>query len=167
MHSNRPVMFTLTPRQEVTLLAITRRDTAPQNLVRRARVVLLAARGANNAELAHTCGLRHQTVRVWRRRFADAQPRLLAAEAAQDSDPDFTYLIEQTLKDEPRPGAPAKFTAVHLVQFIKVALEDPIDSDRPVTHWTPKELADEVVKRQIVPSISQRHMGRILHLAGG
>jgi putative transposase len=44
--------------------------------------------------------------------------------------------------------------------ILTVACESPATSDRPVTHWTPRELADEVIKRGIVPSISARHVGR-------
>ena len=43
-----------------------------------------------------------------------------------------------------------------------VACELPEQSDRPITHWTTRELADEVIKREIVPSISARTVGRIL-----
>jgi putative transposase len=49
---------------------------------------------------------------------------------------------------------------------LAVACEPPEKSDRPVTHWTPRELADEVQKRQIVPSISVRHVGRFLKDGG-
>jgi putative transposase len=43
-----------------------------------------------------------------------------------------------------------------------VACEDPQESGRPVTHWTPRELAEEVIKRGIVTSISPRSVGRFL-----
>jgi putative transposase len=43
-----------------------------------------------------------------------------------------------------------------------VACAPPEKCGRPVTHWTPRELADEVKKRSIVPSISARQVGRLL-----
>jgi putative transposase len=43
-----------------------------------------------------------------------------------------------------------------------VACEPPEKCGRPVTHWTPRELADEVKKRSIVSSISARQVGRFL-----
>jgi putative transposase len=46
--------------------------------------------------------------------------------------------------------------------IITVACEPPEKSGRPITHWTTPELADEVMKRGIVPSISARHVGRFL-----
>ena len=33
---------------------------------------------------------------------------------------------------------------------------------RPISHWTPRELATEVVKLGIVTSISPRHVGRLM-----
>ena len=71
-------------------------------------------------------------------------------------------MIEEVLSDAPRPGAPVKFTAEQVTQIVAVACEDPENSDRAVTHWTPTELANEVIKREIVVSISPRQVGRFL-----
>jgi hypothetical protein len=35
-------------------------------------------------------------------------------------------------------------------------------SARPISHWTPRELADEAIQRQILTRISPRHVGRFL-----
>jgi putative transposase len=74
--------------------------------------------------------------------------------------------IEDVLGDLPRAGCGGKFTAEQIAQIIAVACEPPDKSGRPVSHWTPRELADEVVKRGIVPSISVRHVGRFLKDGG-
>jgi len=50
--------------------------------------------------------------------------------------------------------------------IITVACEPPEKSGRPVTHWTPRELTDEVIKRGIVASISVRQVGRFLKDSG-
>lgn len=44
-----------------------------------------------------------------------------------------------------------------------LACESPEDSGRPISHWTPRELADETIKRGIVKTISPRHLGRFLN----
>ncbi len=44
-------------------------------------------------------------------------------------------------------------------------LRAPEKSGRPITHWTAKELADEAIKRGIVPSISVTQVGRYLREA--
>jgi len=43
-----------------------------------------------------------------------------------------------------------------------LACEKPESSDRPITHWTAREIADEVKKRKIVDDISPRHAARLL-----
>ena len=68
-------------------------------------------------------------------------------------------LVSQRLK---RSGTPATFTAEQIVQRVAVACEDPADSGRPLSHWTPREVADEVRKRGIVETISTRSVGRFL-----
>ena len=69
------------------------------------------------------------------------------------------------LSDEPRPGAPAKFTAEQVTQILAVACEPPEKSGRPITHWTAQELTDEVIKRRIVASISPSQVSRYLREA--
>ncbi len=60
------------------------------------------------------------------------------------------------------PGGPSRFTAEQVTQSIAVACEPPEESGRRETHWSPRELADEVVQRGIVDSISRRHVDRFL-----
>jgi hypothetical protein len=59
-------------------------------------------------------------------------------------------------------NTPATFTPEQLAKIIAVACEKPSDSERPVSHWTPRELAAEVILRGIVKTISARHVGRFL-----
>ena len=71
-------------------------------------------------------------------------------------------MIEAVLTDTPRSGTPATFTAEQIVQIVAVACEPPAESGRPISHWTPREVADEVRKRGIVETISTRSVGRCL-----
>jgi len=75
---------------------------------------------------------------------------------------EWVAIFTDVLSDAARPGTPGKFTPEQLVGIIAVACELPAQSDRPVTHWTPRELADEVVQRGVVKSISPRTVGRLL-----
>ena len=59
-------------------------------------------------------------------------------------------------------GVAALVAALHGYERSAVACEPPEKSGRPVTEWTHAELADEVVRRGIVESISPRHLGRLL-----
>ena len=48
------------------------------------------------------------------------------------------------------------------MRIMALACETPALSDRPVSNWTPRELADEAVKRGIVEQISPRTVERFL-----
>ena len=131
-------------------------------LIERARIVLMSADGLSVAHQARCLGVDRRRIDRWRTRWEDSRERLALAERQGASARDLSTLIEAVLADEKRPGAPATFTAEQLTQIIAVACEPPGDSGRPVTHWTPRELADEVIGRAIVPTISPRHIDRIL-----
>lgn len=139
-----------------------RRATSSQRLVRRAQIILAAADGLNNEQIARELGLKRNTVRTWRDRWLAAGPRLAVAEAEGVEDSGLTRCILLEFEDDPRAGAPATFSAEQICQIIAVACEPPATSGRPVTHWTPAELADEAIKRGIVPNISTRTVGRFL-----
>ncbi len=66
------------------------------------------------------------------------------------------------LQDASRSGTPAQFSPEQLTQIIAVACEDPKTCGRPLSHWSAGEIADEVVKRTIVPQISERTVNRLL-----
>jgi putative transposase len=90
------------------------------------------------------------------------KPTLLLEIETAGAERELAPAIMAVLSDRPRPGTPAKFTAEQVCQIIKVACEEPALSGRPITRWTPRELADEVVKREIVESISPTQVGRFL-----
>lgn len=140
------------------------RNTAgtPHRLRERCRIVLMSADGINNIQQGHRLSVDRQRIRRWRTRWAEQWSRLVEAEARGSKDKEFAELVSGVLDDGDRPGGPPKFTAEELAQVIAVACEEPAASDRPVTHWTPRELAAEVVKRGIVSGISPRHLDRIL-----
>ncbi len=153
----------VTPRQQEILERWVRnKASTPHRLVERSRIILMSAEGQNNRQQARELGVDRQRVRRWRKKWAKAEKRLTEAENQGANNKDLATIIAEVLSDDPRPGTPSKFSAEQLVQIISVACEPPEESDRPVTHWTPRELADEVVKRNIVPTISPRHIDRFL-----
>ena len=134
----------------------------PYRLVERCRIILMSAEGLSNSEQGRRLEVDRQRPRRWRWRWAAAEERLAAAENEGASDRDLGDLVAKVLSDAERPGVAPKFSAEQLTKIIAVACEPPDDSGRPVTHWTPRELADEVIKRGIVDSISPRHVDRLL-----
>lgn len=159
----RAPTVTLSERQR-GILERWRRNKAdtPARLVERCTIILLSAEGVSNEEQGRRLGVDRQRVRRWRTRWVSNEGRLATAEREGVSDKDLARLLRELLADEPRPGGPATFTAEQLTQIIAVACEPPADSGRPVTHWTPQELADEVIQRGIVDTISARHVDRLL-----
>lgn len=99
---------------------------------------------------------------LWRQRWREATEKLAAAEEQKVTDKKLTALIEQILCDRPRPGTTKFFSVEQVVQIVALACESPEKSERPVSHWTARELAAEAVKRGIVEKISPRSAGRFL-----
>ena len=162
MSGPRPPELTLSPRYRGILERLARRATSSQQLIRRVRIVLAAADGLNNERIARRLGLKRDTARLWRDRWLAAGPRLAVAEAEGADEAALTRCILLEFDDDPRAGAPPTFSAEQICQIIAVACEPPATSGRPVTHWTPTELADEAVKRGIVTRISARTVERFL-----
>jgi putative transposase len=151
----------ITERQQAILRTLDRSSSCPQAVARRARMILLAFDGLSNQDVAEQVGCERHAVGPWRHRWADAFDRLVLVECCEKPSA-LPRAIERLLSDRPRSGSPGKFTAEQITQILAVACEAPEVSGRPVTHWTPRELADEVVKRGIVESISARQVGRFL-----
>src|SRR3972149_4198117 len=102
-----------------------KRHQVGQQIALRARIVLAAARGLKNKEIAQTYSVTLDTVSLWRNRWVKLQ------------DISFDDLsIEDRLQDAPRPGAPARITADQRCQIEALACKKPEESDRPITHWS-------------------------------
>ena len=162
MPGPKPPSIELTPTLQKILERITRCYTHPYYLVLRAKMILLAATGANNAQVARRLDTTANTVGKWRSCWLAAEAYLLTAEAEGLTEEELTALVEAMLADAGRSGTPDTFSPEQLVQIVALACEDPRESDREISHWTHRELADEVLKRDIVVTISPRHVGRIL-----
>jgi putative transposase len=160
-----PQPIILTKGQHEMLVHLTRRTSSTQGLVRRARIVLAAAEGLNNEQIAQRLGINRETARLWRSKWLAQTERLVSAEEERKKLRE--CIEEDVLADAPRGGAPATFTPEQVVRIVALACEDPREeSGRPVSHWTNAELADEAIKRGIVKSISARSVGRFLGRGG-
>ncbi len=113
----------------------------------RARIVLAAAAGRGNAQIVRDLAVDIGTVRRWRG---------LQAVGLAD------LRIEERLTDTPRSGKPAAISAEQTCRIVALACEAPAASGRPISQWTGREVADEIVARGILPAISPRHAARLL-----
>lgn len=150
----------LLPRQRTILEGLSRSRTLERRLAERVQIVLGAAQGKTSVELASDLGMDAQRVARWRSRFAAAQDRLAAVTTDDVSDDKLEATVVDLLSDRERSGCPGKFTAEQLTQLVALACQQPKELGLPVTHWTPRELAACAQERQIVESISPRHVAR-------
>lgn len=151
MPGPKPSAINLNDVERQGLELLVRRYTTGQQKVIRARIVLLAAMGKNNREIANELEVSLDTVRLWRQRWLDLQPISLD-----------DLSIEERVDDLPRPGAPPRLTANQICQIQQLACEKPEKSGRPISQWTSREIAAEIMARGIVDTISARHSARIL-----
>jgi putative transposase len=145
----RPAAIVLATDVQLALEVFVHRHSTPQELALRARIILAAATGLNNAQVACQLGISLDMARLWRRRWLAYQEVPLAELG-----------LAARLADAPRSGAPGRFTAEQWCQLMAMACEIPAGSDVPISHWTPREIAAEAKKRGIVAQISPRHVGR-------
>lgn len=157
----RAIPLNVSAQQQEELQRLVHRATCPQRLVRRGKIILTAAAGASNTKITQELHVDHETVRLWRERWRTAESRLQAIEATGKPKL-LREAIEMLLSDEQRPGAPETFTFEQFMLIMAVACEKPIALEVPVSPWTPRELAEEAVKRGIVPTISPRTVERFL-----
>src|SRR4051794_4538606 len=143
MRGPKPAAIELTAAERRGLEALARRHTIPQQVALRARIVLAAAAGQSNAAIARRLGVAVETARLWRGRWLG----LRAASLADLS-------LEDRLADAPRSGAPGRITAEQTCRLVALACEAPARAGHPISQWTGREIADEVVARGIVSAIS-------------
>ena len=151
MRGPKPPAIYLTDTVRQDLDALARRHSTPQQLALRARIVLAAADGANNCQIARQLDVSVAMVRRWRERWLALHPAALA-----------DLPVADRLTDAPRPGKPVQITDEQVCRIQALACETPAGADRPISQWTGRELADEIKKRGIVEQISGRHAARLL-----
>jgi transposase len=112
-----------------------RAHTTPQRTAKRARVVLLAAEGMPNRQIAPLVGMNQHTVSHWRHRF---EAERLAG-----------------LEDRPRPGRPLVYGHDQRLRIVATVTQQPPD---PASHWSHSQLAQALSDI----GISASQIGRIL-----
>jgi transposase len=137
-----PYLVALTDAERRVLTRRARSERAAHREVLRAQIVLAAADGASNAEIARRLGVCDDTVRKWRARFCEQGLPGLA--------------------DRPRPGRQRTFPKTAEAEVKALACELPAQTDVPLARWSYTELAAEAVNRGVVESISPSTVGRWL-----
>ncbi len=142
MASSSPFKIELTAKQREELERWARSYTAPYWQVVRAKVVLLAANGMANSEVAQQVGTSPQVVHRWRKRFCEQGL--------------------EALKDRPRSGRPRVFPSQVSVEVKALACQLPATTGAPLSRWSCAELARELMLRGVVAFISAATVWRTL-----
>jgi len=100
------------------LEAVIRAPTSEQRLVTRARIVLRSAEGIAMEHVARELDVAFMTVKLWRRRYAEAGVAGLA--------------------DQPRPGHPPTYTREDRDRLLALTLGPP---PAGTTHWSVRDMA--------------------------
>ena len=149
MRGPKPDSLSLSESERSELQRLARRHNTTQQIALRARIILEADAGLNNSQIARQLDLTAETVRAWRKRW-------LAFQSVALTD----LSVAERLSDIPRPGRPSDISAAQVCQIEALACEQP--KERPISQWTGREIADEVMARGIVKQISPRHAARLL-----
>lgn len=156
----------LTATQTKLVTTLVHATTSPQCIVLRGNLILEYAQSGNKSWVATKYGVGRDTVRRWCERWQTVQTELdrLEAEylAGTMSLTKYAREIETLLSDAPRPGAPATFSEAQKQQIITMATRQPEDEGVPVTHWSHEILAQTVIEKGIVTTISAAQIGRFL-----
>ena len=132
----QPVQVVLSDEERETLERWARRATTAQALAMRSRIVLACAEGGSNAAVAVALGLADNTVRKWRKRFAES--RL------------------DGLHDEPRPGRRRTVSDEDVERIIVKTLEE---KPANATHWSTRSMAEAAGMSQTTVSRVWRAFG--------
>jgi putative transposase len=151
MQGRKAPALALSAEERAELEKLVRRHSTPQQLALRGRMVLAVAEGSSNSAIARQMGVGIKLVAFWRRRWLSFTGITLA-----------DLGVEARLRDAPRPGAPARITPEQVCRIVALACETPAESDRPISQWTTREIAAEVIKRGIVDRISPSHAASLL-----
>jgi putative transposase len=149
MRGPKPDPLSLTEVERNAVERLVRRHSTSQQIALRGRIILEANAGKNNSQIARELGVSVETVRAWRKRWLALQSVALA-----------DLSVQERLSDVPRPGRRSQITAEQMCQVIAMGCSQP--KDRPISQWTGREIADEVMRRGIIQQISPRHAARLL-----
>lgn len=143
MASNSADRITLTGSQRRELGRLVRAGSSEQRVVERATIVLRAAEGLSNAQIAAMLRVCVDTARKWRGRWL-AAPGVAA------------------LGDAKRSGRPSRFTPVQVARVKAAACTPPSECGLPLARWSCPELARHAIAEGICESISHATIRRWL-----
>lgn len=132
--------ISLSAKEKKLLKSIVTKGTHPARVFNRAQILLKADCGLKDEEIAVHLECTPQHVGRIRKRYC-------------------TVELEHALHDAPRSGKPRTFHKEEETRIVAIACTQAPEGR---SHWTGKLLAEEAVKRGIVPKISKQKIWLIL-----
>jgi transposase len=142
MARRSPFVIVLSDEDRCELERRTRCYSLAYSRVTRARIVLLAAEGWANVDIAEELSVHVGVVSRWRKRFGEAGVA--------------------GLDDRPRSGRPRAFGPEVAAGVKAMACEPPAARDVPLSRWSSSELAAQAVTEGLVESVSASTVRRWL-----
>lgn len=133
-------VVSLTDEERATLLELTKKGSAPARKIARAHILLQAADGRTDQDVADALNVGRATVERTRKRFVEGN-------------------LEQALSELPRPGAKRKLDGKQEALLLATACSTPPE---PRARWTMQLLADKLVELKVVDTISDETIRRTL-----
>lgn len=153
----------LTEKVYSILKELSNQRTLSQHILLRVKIILLAFQKLNNAQIAEHISAERHSIGRWRKRWSQSVDALLYIEM-RESHSALERAVIDVLQDAHRSGSPGEFSARQIAEIVSTACEDPRLTGRPIDTWTGREIADEVIQRKIVPSISTARVNDFLRL---
>ena len=136
----KTALVQLTETQRAELTDRLEREALNGRRRRHFQVLLLADEGRTDEQIAAATGASRSTVERTRKRFVGGG-------------------LEAALRDKPRSGAPAKLDGKQEAMIVALACSDAPEGQ---ARWTAKLLASRAVELEVVESISESTVRRVL-----
>lgn len=130
----------LKPKEQKILKQVISKGTEKVRKVTRCRILLLAHEGKTDAQIIAALKVARNTIRQVRSRYVQEG-------------------MEAAINEQPRPGAPKKFSGRQKARITAIACSDPPEGR---SRWTLRLIADRVVELEMVDNISHQTVKRIL-----
>jgi transposase len=130
----------LKPKERKELRQLISKGTEKARKITRCRILLMVHKGQTDTRIIKTLEIARNTVRTVRSRYI------------QDG-------LEAAINEQPRPGAPNKFTGRQRAKITAIACSKPPEGR---SRWTLRLIADKVVELKMADDISHQTVKRIL-----
>lgn len=133
-------LVALKPKERKYLKELIAKGVQKARTLTRCRILLMADKRKTDTQIIETLGTARNTVRTVRYRYV------------HDG-------LEAAIKEQPRPGAPGKFTGRDKAKITAIACSKPPNGRN---RWTLRLIADTMVELDIVDNISHQTVKRVL-----